>query len=407
VALSPDDVSARAGVDADYVRRLARLGALEGRDDEYTEGDVQRVAIISAWEAAGLSAESIVDAVAQGELSFAFLETPGWTLPERPQQTYRELSEANGLSVEFVLAFHQAMGFQTPEPDDRVRNDDLAMVALARIILEIGGPEPVVLRLFRIYADNLRRLATAEADLYREEVDTRLREEGLTEADLMSFGSQVGQRTVPLVRQTLLDLYERQRQHVWREVSVSHVEAALEGAGLYQRLDRPPAICFVDLTGYTRLTEELGDEAAAGLAMRLAALVDDITRRHEGTAIRWLGDGGMFFFKEPANGMVAALEMVRDAPDAGVPPMHIGLQAGAVVFQDGDVFGRTVNIASRLATRAQAGEILTSEETTQLVDDPRVRFVRVGPARLKGIATPVVLYRVRGAGAVSSSSEPR
>jgi class 3 adenylate cyclase len=115
----------------------------------------------------------------------------------------------------------------------------------------------------------------------------------------------------------------------------------------------------------------------------------------------------MFHFKDPADGMVAALEMVQEAPEAGLPPTHIGIQAGPVVSQDGDVFGRTVNIASRLAGRAQAGEVLTSEETAGLVDDPRVGFDRVGPANLKGIARPVILYRVRsGDSPVRTSSAP-
>src|SRR6266511_774614 len=147
--------------------------------------------------------------------------------------------------------------------------------------------------------------------------------------------------------------------------------AALERAGLYQRLSRPPAICFVDLTGYTRLTEERGDEVAARLAARLAALVEDISRRHGGKPVRWLGDGGMFFFKEPTAGMVAALEMVESAPGAGLPPTHIGINAGPVVTQDGDVFGRTVNIAARIAARAGPGEVLTSAETVELVNDAR------------------------------------
>jgi adenylate cyclase len=110
--------------------------------------------------------------------------------------------------------------------------------------------------------------------------------------------------------------------------------------------------------------------------------------------VRWLGDGGMFFFKEPTAGMVAALEMVESAPGAGLPPTHIGIHAGPVVSQDGDVFGRTVNIAARIAAQAGAGEVLTSAETVELVNDARLRFVRVGPASLKGVALPVTLYRV-------------
>jgi adenylate cyclase len=67
-----------------------------------------------------------------------------------------------------------------------------------------------------------------------------------------------------------------------------------------------------------------------------------------------------------------------------------------VVAQDGDVFGRTVNIAARIAAQAGAGEVLTSAETVELVADARLRFVRVGPVGLKGVARPVTLFRVVG-----------
>jgi class 3 adenylate cyclase len=387
-------VASRAGVEAEYVRRLAELGALVSRGEEYGEQDVHRVALLHAWEAAGLSPESILTAVRHGELSFSFLETPGWALPERPDRTYRELSEEQGVPLSLIIGLHEAIGFQPPSPDERVRQDDLVMVELARTILGAGASEAVVRRMFHLYADNLRRLATAEAELYQAEVQTRLRHEGMTEADLMGYGSQLGQRTAPLVRQTLLGIYERHRQHVWTEHSISLAEAALERAGLYQRVSRPPAICFVDLTGFTRLTEEQGDEVAARLAASLAALVEDISRRHGGKPVRWLGDGGMFHFKEPTSGVVAALEIVEGAPRVGLPPTHIGIHAGPVVSQDGDVFGRTVNIAARIAARAGAGEVLTSAETVELVKDARVRFVRVGAVDLKGVAHPVTLYRV-------------
>jgi adenylate cyclase len=392
--LSIDEVASRAAVDIAYVRRLAELGALEGQGDGYGEGDVHRVALLHAWEAAGLAPASILAAVRQGELSFSFLETPGWSLPRRPEVTYRELSEHQGVPLSLVLGLHEAIGFHPPDVDERVRQDELVMVELARMFLEAGATEAVVRRVFHLYADNLRRLATAEAELYQAAVAQPLQQQGMTETELMRYGSQLGQRMTPLVHRTLLGIYERHRQHVWSEASISNAEAALERAGLHQRLLRPPAICFVDLTGYTRLTEEQGDEVAARLAANLAALVEDISRRHGGKPVRWLGDGGMFLFKEPTAGMVAALEMVGSAPGAGLPPTHIGIHAGPVVAQDGDVFGRTVNIAARIAARAGAGEVLTSAETVELVEDARLRFVRVGPVRLKGIARPVTLYRV-------------
>jgi class 3 adenylate cyclase len=148
----------------------------------------------------------------------------------------------------------------------------------------------------------------------------------------MRHGSQLGQRMTPLVHRTLLGIYERHRQHVWTEDSISHAEAALERAGLYQRVSRPPAVCFVDLTGFTSLTEEQGDEVAARIAASLVALVEDISRRHGGRPVRWLGDGGMFLFKEPTAGIGAALEIAERAPGAGLPPTHIGIHAGPVIL---------------------------------------------------------------------------
>jgi class 3 adenylate cyclase len=188
-------------------------------------------------------------------------------------------------------------------------------------------------------------------------------------------------------------IYERHRQHVWAQHSVETAEGVLERAGLYQRTERTPTICFVDLTGYTRLTEEQGDRTAARLASRLGALVDGVALRHGGRPVRWLGDGGMFLFPEASAAVRAALEMTEGAPAAGLPTTHIGIQSGPVVFQDGDVYGRTVNVASRIADLAGAGEVLTSEETMRQVEGVHVDWVLVGPTELKGVSRPMSLYR--------------
>jgi class 3 adenylate cyclase len=113
----------------------------------------------------------------------------------------------------------------------------------------------------------------------------------------------------------------------------------LERAGLYQRAERSPTICFVDLTGFTRLNEEQGDEAAARLASHLGTLVDEVAFRYGGRPARWLGDGGMFLFPEATAALRAALELSEGAPAAGLPTTHIGVESGPVVPQDGDVTG--------------------------------------------------------------------
>ena len=100
-----------------------------------------------------------------------------------------------------------------------------------------------------------------------------------------------------------------------------------------------------------------------------------------------------FLFPEATAAVRAALEMSEGAPAAGLPTTHIGIQSGPVVFQDGDVYGRTVNVASRIADLAEAGDVLTTEETMRQVDADEVDWTRIGPAELKGVATPVTLYR--------------
>jgi adenylate cyclase len=119
--------------------------------------------------------------------------------------------------------------------------------------------------------------------------------------------------------------------------------------------------------------------------------VKDISRRRGGSPIRWLGDGGMFHFRDPARSVDASLDMVEQAPAMGLPPAHIGIHAGPVIFQDGDVYGRTVNIASRLASVAQAGEVVVSEEVAQRADG--FSYEDIGPVTLKGVTVPMRLFR--------------
>jgi adenylate cyclase len=395
VALSLEELVDRAGVDEAFVDRLIELGALDRVEDGYGDREIHLVALLRRWEAAGLAAESVLEAIEKGDLSLSWLETPGFELPGHLDRTYRELAAETGVPLQLVRGLHEVMGFARPDADTRIRDDDPTLIELARIFLEGGASEAAVRRMFRVYADNLRRLATAVSDVYRTEVEKQLRESGVGDSELMGYGARLGHRMGTLMNDALVAIFDRHHQHVWTEYSIERAETVLKRAGLHQRVERPPAVCFVDLTGYTRLTEEQGDEVAARLAASLATLVEEISRRHGGRAVRWLGDGGMFFFPDPKAAVLAALEMVERAPAEGLPPTHIGIHVGPVIFQDGDVYGMTVNVAARIAGRAEADEVLISEETVRYAQGPEMRFERVGPASLKGVAEPLALYRVR------------
>jgi adenylate cyclase len=394
MSVSREQLVRRVGVEDDFVDRLHELGVLRGRGDAYEERDVHVAALLHMWERAGLSAPMILAAVDAGTLSLEFLDSPAWELPEPLPITYREFAEEHGIPLHLLQGIQQAMGFAAPDPGDRVPRDDAALTELARILLDIGASEEGVRRLFRAYADNVRRLAMAEADLYMEELEKPWAGSGVDESELMLRGADLGRQMAGAVHQTIRAIYERQRQHIWTEYGIQRAEMALERAGLLVRAESTPAICFVDMTGFARLTEEQGDENAARLATSLAALVNDVSRRHGGRAIRWLGDGGLFYFDDVSGAFAAALEMSERAPSSGLPTTHIGVQAGPVVFRDGDVYGRTVNIASRIADQAEAGEILTSQETVERAADGGVSFVQARTAELQGAAEPVTLYRV-------------
>lgn len=394
-SLSFEELANQAEVSPDFVERLIELGALEPRDGDatYDSAEAGRVRLLHAWEEAGLPPQDIMGLVTAGELSISWLDAPVITRAKRLEVTFEQLCSEEEAPFRTVQALYEAIGFAPPEPTDRTRAGDRELVELLQTFRAAGAEEGPTLRLLRVYADSMRRIAKAEAELYESAIEEPLRRSGRSEGELIDFGARFGGRVNAQLERAFLDIYHRHREHIWIEHSIGHAEIALERAGLFEKVPKPPAICFVDLTGYTRLTEEQGDEVAARLAASLATLVEDTSRRHGGRPIRWLGDGGMFHFKDPGPAVLAGLDMVEAAPNAGLPPMHIGIHAGPVIFQDGDVYGRTVNLASRIASHATAGQVMASEETARRCELPGVRFETVGAVALKGVSVPVDLYR--------------
>jgi adenylate cyclase len=108
--------------------------------------------------------------------------------------------------------------------------------------------------------------------------------------------------------------------------------------------------------------------------------------------VKWLGDGVMFYFREPAAAALAALEMVEAVGRQGLPPAHVGIHAGPVIFQDGDYFGRTVNLAARIAEYARPGEVLVSQEVVDAAEGGPVTFTEIGPVELKGVRGTLRLH---------------
>jgi adenylate cyclase len=401
--LSAAELADLAGVTEAEVERLVELGILEARDSSrpFLETDAQKVRLATACEQAGLPMAGIAAAIRAGRLSFAFLEAaPYRRWAVRSARTYRQVSQETGIPLEALGSFLEAMGFARMAPDELIREDELEVVPLLQLGLSSGFLDQVwSTRLGRGYAEGLRLIARVEKEVWQARLMAPLLASGADQQTARERASQLSAdlHFTALVDRALMAAYRRQQELSWIEQLVEDIEAALEQTGVLERPEQVPAMCFLDLVGYTRLTEERGDAAAAGLAETLAVLVDRSSREHGGVPVKWLGDGVMVHFREPAGAVLAALGMVEQLPQVGLPPAHVGVAAGPVVVQGGDYFGRTVNLAERIAAHASASRVLVSERVAERAPPQGVTFVELGQVRLEGIAQPVRLLEARRA----------
>ncbi len=239
----------------------------------------------------------------------------------------------------------------------------------------------------------MRRISEANSSFYHDQIEVPLRRSGMSEAQVLQAANEAVGAGIPYVDQALVSLYRGQSEHTWLANAIESVETILESVGLHHTVSEPPAMCFLDLSGYTRLTEERGDEAAAEMAATLGRVVQQSASHHGGRPVKWLGDGVMLHFTEPGLAVFSALELGDTVPSAGLPPAHTGIDAGPVIVQDGDYFGRTVNTAARIASHAGPGEVLVSENVVRSTQDPTIRFDALGPVELQGLPRPIELHR--------------
>jgi adenylate cyclase len=390
--LSAEELAELVPCPSERVTCLRELGLLTPDEDGlYPSSDVHVVRLMAAFEEAGISLQDVARGVARGELSYPlelFMPEPVGT-PE----TYAGLAPKVGRSPELLRRLTREMGL--PPPDhDRIREEDAEMLSLIVTKLDLADEEDLS-RFARLYGGTIQRLVTAGIQFFdravRQRVDA-LDDLSLDQKDRLTY--EKGGDFSDMARAVVPWLQSRHRERGVIEYLVGRTESWLEERGIAPRPPRhPPAIAFLDLTGYTTLAEERGDEAAAEVASELAAVVQEAARTHGGRPVKWLGDGVMFHFGDPAEAIRSGLELVEQTERAISVPARIGINAGAVVVQEGDYFGRTVNVAARIADYAGPRDVLVSEEARESADVADVDFELVGDVRLKGVTRPVRLHR--------------
>jgi adenylate cyclase len=389
------EAAERAGVDLGFFGRLVELGIIDPADPERcTPGDVRRAIMARSLEDAGIPLDGVAASIRSGSITIDFLDTPTYErFSALSTETFREVSARTGVPIELLSVIHEAIGFPPPSPDDLVREDEMGIVPFVELQVAVGFRPAAIERLLRVQGDSTRRIAEQEGAWWHSEVIEPAMAAGRGSEEMAT--PEFGARITPLSEEAIVAMYHAQQARVWTANLIDGFEMLLAKAGLHSRLERPPAMCFLDITGYTRLTQERGDDAAAELAGTLSRLVQRSSVQHGGKPVKWLGDGVMLYFRDPGPGVRAALEMVDGIAAAGLPPAHVGLHAGPVLFQEGDYFGQTVNLSSRIADYARPGEVLVSQAVADAPDHAGILFHDVGDVELKGVTGSVHLLRAQ------------
>jgi adenylate cyclase len=375
------------------VSRLQDLGLLEARDDGlFSSSDVHVVRLMAAFEEACISLEDVARGVAQGELSFPM----GLFMPEPAamSETYEGLAARLGRPPELLRRLSGELGLP-PGGDDRVRAEDAEILALIVTKLDLAD-EDELSRFARLYGGTAQRLVASGLQFFDRAVRQRVATFDLSNEEKDSLVYEKAGGFTELVSSLFPWLQRRHREHAVLEYLVGVTEGFMEERGITPPQPRqPPAIAFLDLAGYTSLAEERGDQAAAELAADLASVVQGAAQTHGGRPVKWLGDGVMFHFSDPGSAILSGLDLIEQTERAISVPARIGINAGAVIAQEGDYFGRTVNIAARIADYARPHEVLVSEEARLSATVEDVEFELIGDVPLKGVSRSVRLHKAR------------
>jgi adenylate cyclase len=390
--LSEKELAELAACSLGQVRRLVDLGIIVPRHGEkpFRSSDVHLVRLMAAFDRAGISLDDVARGVATGELTFRL----DYFLPEPVAEsgTYEALAADLGRSPELLRRLSSEFGLPPPT-DDRIRSEDADMLSRIVATLDLVDDDELS-RFARLYGGSMQRLIGSALQFFDRAIRGRIDSLDVSNEEKDMLIDEKGARVIDLVNRLVPWLQRRLREHAVLEYSVATIEAYMDERGIASRRPRqPPAIAFLDLTGYTALTEDRGDEAAAELAAGLASIVQEGAQAHGGQTVKWLGDGVMFHFAHPGGAVLGGLDLVEQTERAISVPARVGINAGSVIVQEGDYFGRTVNIAARITDYAGPHQVLVSEEAKRTAGLPGVAFELVGDIRLKGVSGPVTLHR--------------
>ena len=393
--LTADELAALVGDGLERIAGLTAAGVITpDAGGRYAPGDAHRVRVVDGFETAGVPLDALIRAQDAGLISIAYydeLHLP----PGRPsERTFKAFLDELGSRGELVGASLGAMGIAAPDPSSRLTLEDEAFLTDLATMMETAGEVDLMLRMLRQFGEATRRASVGALETYGELIE-RLGPEFAGVPSRAVFDryflpwARIA-RAVPGMAEWLTS------KHMTRAIdaySIESTEAMLADSGFVPR--RPggqPAVAFADLTGFTALAQERGDAKAAEVALKLAELATDAAAGHDGRVVKLLGDGVLIRFPGIAAAAEGSLELLERLDGSDLPPGHIGVAEGPIIARDGDVFGRTVNLAARISDVTPSGALYVPAVTGEALAD-RFRVEPMGPSTLQGVGT-VELARV-------------
>jgi adenylate cyclase len=397
--LTEQELAERSGSTPARIRRLVEIGVLRPDGEErFAWADVQRVQIVRAYERGGISLDDLALAVRDRRISFEYSDRIYPEVSPPSGRTYGDLLADLGPRAELLPELFTALGLPRPAPDRPLTEaDEHIFPAFFGAWAAPGMAPDAPLRAARLLGDASRRTTEGWVDLFMEAIDLDPEKRATMSVDTLGpLLFEPGARVAQLLEPMAVWLLRRHMEQSLNALNVESMERALEASGLRAALHAWPAIVFADLSGFTRLTEELGDELAAAHASKLSHLAVSAASANGGRLVKQLGDGVMLAFDRTGDALAGALDLRELANDAGLPPLHSGLSAGPVIERDGDYFGRTVNLASRMSAVAGPGELVANEAAAEAAQGMTV--VSLGPTELKGFPVAIPLFRLDAIG---------
>jgi adenylate cyclase len=389
--ISLSEAARRSGVSPATLKRWAADRVLPVRRNRWTPAAAAQARVVARMRERGHSLEELKRAGREGRLSFGLAED----LFPRPEEqvTVEDVAAETGLEPELIERILVILG--TPLERDRVLNaEDLEAMRHCARALAAGFPLVALLQLVRVYVQSLRRIADAEVRLTHLYVHEPMIRGGVPELEMAEEMGSLAADVLPLAAPLTEYLHRRYLRFFLEQDVVGHMESEL-GTRAAHLGQVPIALCFIDLTGFTRYTEEEGDLEALDVVENFVATVE-ATLPPEATIVKTIGDEVMVVSPEPGSLTEWAVDLLEQLPKR--PRPRVGIHCGEAVYRDGDYFGTHVNLAHRVVSRAQAGEVLATDRVVEAVEGrDRLRFEAIGEVTLKGFPEPTELYVISAA----------